>query len=96
MKNRPVEAEDYESPFKNKGDHFDDGNNHPGTNRVWSVYNIPRKNKGTQVTQKVKRNMSPFQAFKDGTKKRRSPKASEGGLLNSFYKDDEYKTAKSS
>ena len=84
------------SYFKNKGDHFGDGNNHHGTNRVGSVYNIHRKKKDTKVTKKVERNKSPFRASKDGTKKHHSPKAAEEGLLNSFYKENECKTAKSS
>jgi hypothetical protein len=96
MKSRPAEAEDCESPFKNKGNHFSDDNNHHGTDRVWSVYNIHRKKKDTKVTKKVERNKSPFRASKDGTKKHHSPKAAEEGLLNSFYKENECKTAKSS
>ena len=95
-RSRPTEAEDYVSPFKNKGDNFDDGSGHHRTNRVWGVYNTPRKKQGTKVTQKVKRSKSSLMATKDGPMKRRSPKAAEGGLLDAFYDDDEYKTAKSS
>ena len=95
-RSRPTEAEGYVSPFKNKGDNFDDNSDRHRTNRVWSVYSIPRKTQGTKVTQKVKRNTSPFQATKDGPRKRHSPKAAERGLLDSFYDNDEYETAKSS
>ena len=49
-RSRPVEAEDYVYPFKNKGNNCDDGTGRHGTNRVWSVYNVPRKKQGTKVT----------------------------------------------
>ena len=44
MKSKPAEAADYESPFRNTGDHFDANNNRLGTVRVWGVYNISKKN----------------------------------------------------
>ena len=91
-KSRPVEAADYETSFRKKGSNFDDGSGRHRTDRVWSVYNIPRKPKGSQ---KVRRNSSPFQATRDGRRKRCSPKAA-GVLVSSLYENDEYETAKSS
>ena len=96
MKSRPAEATNYESSVRNKGDRFDDGNNRHETDRVWGLCSIPRKKKGAKVTQKVKMRMVPVQATKDRLRKRRSTKAAEGSLLNSFYKDNEYEIAKSS
>ena len=99
MRSRPAEAANYEFPYRNNGGHYTDGNNHHGTDGVWGVHRITRKNKGDKVTQQVNRTQSPFGATKGGPRKRCSPKAAQGGLLGSFFtgdKDNKYNTTKSS
>ena len=64
MRRSSADAANYETPYKNKGNHYDDGNNRHGTDRVWGVHSITRKKKDAKATQKVKRTQSPSKATK--------------------------------